>query len=861
MRLYNLILITALSFFAIYTSAQNNVTFQVDMSTVDSSTFTTPEVNGDFNGWCGSCASMTDANGDNIWDITVDLANGSYEFKYSADNWGIQESLLPGSPCTVTNFGFTNRILTISGDTTLPIVCWESCDDCSAGPSAYNVTFEVDMRGVSSSYTTPEVNGEFNSWCGNCWQMDDSDGDSIWQFTTVFAPGDSLEWKYSVDNWTIQEDLDSSLSCIIVNYDPGAPNGYGFVNRVAVINSDTIFSAPWNSCGTIGIAGCTDTLAANYDSLATTDDGSCLYSSTFNVNMNCDTSSFTEVNLESPNFGWCGGCVIMTDPDGDGIHSVTVDLPLGDFEYKYGLDSWTYSEDLIDDMQNGGSCAPITDYSSYANRQVTIMFGTTTQDSYGSCDICVGGCTDSLAVNFDSIAMFNDGSCTYCVYGCMNPAALNYDSLATCADSCIFPQVTYGCTDSTALNYNPLATIDDTSCVYCLFGCMDSLACNYDALATCDDGSCLTIYGCTDSLACNFNPQANCDDGSCSTIYGCTDSLANNYDVLATCDDGSCVYGFNVTFQLDLRNVSSISYTAPEINGMFNGWCGNCAQLEDLNNDSIWDITILIDSGSYEYKYSADNFTIEENLFSGDSCTVSNFGFTNRLIHVSKDTVLDPVCWELCDDCNSGPSSYNVTFRLDMSEYVGPPFSTPEVNGTFNNWCGSCWAMDDSDGDNIWEFTALLAAGDTVEYKFSADNWSMQEDLDSSLSCITIAYDPGAANGWGYVNRSKVITSETVLDVVCWNECIECQGQTGIENVLVEEMQIYPNPSTGSFYIKSKSSIEKIIIYNSIGELVFVKEPLLNSREHNISINKNGLYFISIYKGGQITNKKLTILK
>jgi hypothetical protein len=137
----------------------------------------------------------------------------------------------------------------------------------------------------------------------------------------------------------------------------------------------------------------------------------------------------------------------------------------------------------------------------------------------------------------------------------------------------------------------------------------------------------------------------------------------------------------------------------------------------------------------------------------------------------------------------------------------------------------------------------------------------MEEDLDSSLSCITIAYDPGAANGWGYVNRSKVITSETVLDVVCWNECIECQGQTGIENVLVEEMQIYPNPSTGLFYIKSKSSIEKIIIYNSIGELVFVKEPLLNSREHNISINKNGLYFISIYKGGQITNKKLTILK
>lgn len=849
-------------------SAQNtaNVTFQVDMSTVDSSTFTTPEVNGNFNGWCGSCAAMTDSNGDNIWDvvITIDI-NTNYEFKFSADNWGIQESLLPGSPCTVTNFGYTNRILNVTGDTILPVVCWESCDDCSTGPSSYSVTFEVDMSGVTGSYVTPEVNGVFNGWCGNCWQMDDSDGDSIWQFTTVFAPGDSLEWKYSADNWAIQEDLDSSLSCIIINYDPASSNGWGYVNRVAVVNSDTIFSAPWNSCGVIGVSGCTDSLAANYDSLATVDDGSCLYSTTFNVNMNCDTTSFIEVNLESPNFGWCGGCVIMTDPDGDGVYSITVDLPLGNFEYKYALDSWTYQEDLVDDMQNGGSCAPVTDYSSYANRQVTIAGGTITQDSYGSCDICIGGCTDSLALNFDSSATFNDGSCTYCVYGCMNPAALNYDSLATCADSCIFPQVTYGCTDSTALNYNPLATIDDSSCVYCVYGCMDSIACNFNTLATCDDGSCLTNYGCTDTLACNFNPQANCDDGSCATTYGCTDSLANNYNLLATCDDGSCVYGFSVTFQLDLRNVTSISYTTPEINGMFNGWCGNCTQLEDLNNDSIWEITVLIDSGSYEYKYSADNWTIEENLFSGDSCTVSSNGFTNRFLNVSKDTVLDPVCWESCEDCLSspGPSSYNVTFRLDMSEYVGPPFTTPEVNGTFNNWCGSCWAMTDDNGDNIWEFTALLAAGDTVEYKFSADGWNIQEELDTNLptSCIIYNYDPGAPNGFGFINRYLVVDSEVELDDVCWNSCSECQGQTGVSENILNAVFVYPNPSSGTINVKTPVDVQRINIYDALGKLIYTKENNKNTNEHTITLLNNGLYYVSAYVDNEIISKKVTIQK
>jgi hypothetical protein len=91
------------------------------MNNVDPTTFTTPEVNGTFNSWCGNCAAMTDADGDGIWDIVVDLASGSYEFKFSADNWGIQEALFSGESCTNGNTQFTNRILTVSADTTLPV--------------------------------------------------------------------------------------------------------------------------------------------------------------------------------------------------------------------------------------------------------------------------------------------------------------------------------------------------------------------------------------------------------------------------------------------------------------------------------------------------------------------------------------------------------------------------------------------------------------------------------------------------------------------------------------------------------------------------------------------------------------------
>ena len=96
-------------------------------------------------------------------------------------------------------------------------------------------------------------------------------------------------------------------------------------------------------------------------------------------------------------------------------------------------------------------------------------------------------------------------------------------------------------------------------------------------------------------------------------------------------------------------------------------------------------------------------------------------------------------------------------------------FSIPEVNGTFNNWCGNCWQMSDNDGDNVWEFTTLLAPGN-YDFKFSADNWNIQESLDTNLSCVNWVLDSNLSSGIA-VNRSvEVINSDIVLDVVPWGD-------------------------------------------------------------------------------------------
>ena len=210
-----------------------NVTFRLQMTGV--SGFTVPEVNGTFNGWCGACNPMSDANSDGIWEATVSLPAGYFEYKFSADNWAQQESLPVGTSCTATTGSFTNRTLNVNADVVLPIVCWGSCSSCTTNL----VTFQVNMASVSG-FTTPYVSGTFNGWCGNCNPMSDPDGDQIWTTTLSLLSG-YYEYKFSYDNWAGAENLLSGSSCTVTNF--------GFTNRfVNVAQNQTQPVVCWASC-------------------------------------------------------------------------------------------------------------------------------------------------------------------------------------------------------------------------------------------------------------------------------------------------------------------------------------------------------------------------------------------------------------------------------------------------------------------------------------------------------------------------------------------------------------------------------------------------------------------------------------
>ena len=249
-------------------------------------------------------------------------------------------------------------------------------------------------------------------------------------------------------------------------------------------------------------AGCMDSAADNYRSIANVDEGACLYAGCLQSDaLNYDAHA----TLPAP-------CRLPPAQRAPIAHRGCIDPTRANF------DSLARVSD--------GSCAPPQQHGCTRRTALNFQPDSTTDD--GSC--VVPGCTDRTSPRFDSEATHDDGcSCAgRCASRmrqlqtsgcCPLPGTINFDPTCSGADvdygSCIF--VFRGCTASLALNFNPTANIDDASCTY-VAGCGHPDALNYNSLADAPGECIYGLPGCTDTAATNFNEHANTDDGSCRCV-------------------------------------------------------------------------------------------------------------------------------------------------------------------------------------------------------------------------------------------------------------------------------------------------------------------------------------------------------
>ena len=321
---------------------------------------------------------------------------------------------------------------------------------------------------------------------------------------------------------------------------------------------DTIvgYSAP-RLAGLLGLAtagpGCTDSDACNYNTLATSDDGSCTYA---NEGFDCDGSPIAPGCTDPMACNYDN--TAQTD-DGSCNYLETTTIPTGtDNVWLVGLTvTGTENEAFAAGCEADGGVNPNVSING-------VIVGD------GSAPLTLAGITDPTGLLADLAALASTVSFAICgdnitvaALGNTIPMVGNgqfwQSPIPVTADGSFLwaaPLANFnvGCADPTANNFSSACDLS-LACGY--DGCTDSSACNFDPQATDDDGSCATnddcgvcggdntsCSGCTDPAFVEFDPYASIDDGSCGTLVveGCLYDNATNYDPIANTDNGSCEF-------------------------------------------------------------------------------------------------------------------------------------------------------------------------------------------------------------------------------------------------------------------------------------------------------------------------------
>lgn len=352
-------------------TCEYNITFRVDVSE-ESVSAQGIHIAGSFQGWDPAGTTMTE-NGDGTWSYTTNAVEGTVlQYRYINGNaWGAGESVPAG--CGIPDgFGGYNRSWTVTTNEEIPLHCFSSCVECYQ-PQVL-VTFRVNMIEESVAPEGVHIAGNFQGWSPGTTAMTD-EGAGIWTYTTNFAEGESIEYKF-INGIAWGQDESVPVEC---NQNNNRFHTVGAVDEVL----DIVCFGSCSDCAAQSNPGCTDPTACNYDPVATEDDGSC-------------------------NYDCLLGC---TDPNAcnyDG--SATQDDGSCDYSCLGCTDS-TACNYNPDATTNDGSC----DYScqgctdptacNYDN-QATVDDGNCTYD-------CNAGCTDPNAENYDPVATTDNGSCLY----------------------------------------------------------------------------------------------------------------------------------------------------------------------------------------------------------------------------------------------------------------------------------------------------------------------------------------------------------------------------------------------------------------------------------------------------------------
>ena len=531
---------------------------------------------------------------------------------------------------------------------------------------------------------------------------------------------------------------------------------YGCIDTLAS-NYDAAANTSWDldSTGTAVAClfdGCTDSLATNYDATANNNVVPCEYNCAY--------------------YGWDDELTLTLTPDfySDEISWYMIDASSGDTAYASqpyssggAIDIQTlcamngcYYIDGYDTFGDGwglNSSLDIVDYAGNSLISFTLgsatTFATSPIFSIGSVN-CGLGCMDSLSINFDANAVFDDGSCTDTIVGCTDVTASNYTQYSNVDDgSCCYDnnvsiavgggswlaEVSWTLSnsngDSITSGFAPYASdlclADDCYTV----DMFDSYGDGWNGSTFDVDG--IALGGLTSGDTGTFTFAVG--TASCA-VFGCTDPAASNFDATATDDDGSCCLDNTISI------TTGMDYVGTAYPWEFNGLSWAVTLLGDTTPAGVGSqdlggayaggpADLCLPDGCYEFAGADINgfgvyawFDINGTMYTG----VANGGSYGLPINLFFEVGAATCPIMGCTDPNS--SDYDATATYDDGSCTYPCLLDEVTLNLFDSW-----------GDG-WNGGLLTVNG--VDYTITAGSLA-SFDLCIDLSgCTDIIYTAGA---------------------------------------------------------------------------------------------------------------------
>jgi len=560
----------------------------------------------------------------------------------------------------------------------------------------------------------------------------------------------------------------------------------------------------------IGVGGCNDELACNFDPAADYNDLTCIYPI---PGFDCDTNfvgtgcGYDNIISDSIIGPYSNNMYEVFVYPSDGITPVSIVFTAGESESNY--DYWYVYDGIDENAISSENQIAVFDgdltysYATGLGNGITVVFQSDAFvtrpddmvfDIYCSDLNVVGGCLDTLACNYNPDADFDDGTCFIPVEGfdCDGnflASACGFDNIVSDSivgpysnnmyETFIYPSdgvtpvtvvftagetetnwdywyVYDGIGDDAISLGNLIASFDgDLAYSYATgYGNGITVVFDSDGSVTRNDDMVFDVYcsaqdlvgGCIDSLACNFDSEADYDDGTC---YYSTELLDCN---------GDCIVGETYTINLfDSYGDGWISIGGTHqlyVDGQtFTLLSGTEASFTTCLEDICHEI-YFISGGVWESECSYSVSDADGNVVysSNNSTTIDNPGLFGAACGTFGCTDPSATNYDATVDYDNGTCEYPIAMEVELD---------------YTTSSSTCLHDNDYDATNT-AYDALFTdymSGEDMAYYFQGANGSVSASfaISSSTTYTSLAIfdgdplDPNTslvAFDWGYSSTS-----------------------------------------------------------------------------------------------------------